>query len=269
MLSDTGLYRILIAAIVFQNFKIVRYIMSKTSKVSKHLLHNSIAGTKKEEGRNDSKWHRFFSLRKGGKAKAHCHGGRVRPSPIKKLAKNEDRRRTVSEIIINVLESDSDNDGSINHCETELNCSFSEGNSNEEGIDLRDCVAKRTVKTRSLDEAPNGVIFQRPSRQSTFDEKITPIGRLLVPVRQEGESSGDSGYSFNSLFISPESPLESNAKEEEKQSSRWDITKIKKWFEPAENAVNLKIFGGDRGLAREKQRMMPFTFLIHPYSVFR
>lgn len=243
--------------------------MSKTSKVSKHLLHHGIAGSKKEEGKNDSKWHRFFNLRKGTKAKTHCHGGRVKVSPIKKSTNNEGRRRTVSEIIINVLESDSENDCSTKNCETELNCSLSEGNSNGEGINLRDCVSKRTLKTRSLDEAPNGVIFQRPSRQSTFDEKITPIGRLLVPVRQEGESSGDSGYSFNSLFISPESPLESNTRDDEKQNSRWNLAKIKKWLEPAENAVNLKIFGGDRGLAKEKQRMMAFKFLIHPYSAFR
>ena len=240
--------------------------MSNATKVSKHLLQHGMAGAKKEERKSDSKWYRILSLRKGARPKPHCHGGRVKVSPIKRITKHENcRRRTVSEIIINVLESDdSDNDRGTKNCETELNCSFSESNSNGEGISVR-----RDVKTGSLDETSNGVLFQRPSRQSTFDEKITPIGRLLVPVRQDGESTGDSGYSFNSLFISPESPLESKTSQAELQTSKWNFAKLKKWLEPAENAVNLKIFGGDRGLAKEKQRMMAFTFLIHPYSAFR
>ena len=269
MLRVDSLYGILVAFSAFQECRIIKDQMSKTSKSSKHLLQHGMASGKKEERKGESKWHRLLSLRKGSKTKAQCHGGKVKVSPISRISKHERRRRTVSEIIINVLESDSDNDCHAKNCETELNSSFSEGNSNGVGSDGNDNAERRSGKARSLDETSNGNAFQRTSRQSTFDEKITPIGRLLVPVRQEGEIGGESGYGFNSLFISPESPLETTAKGDTSKSTKEKLFKIRRWLEPAENAVNLKIFGGDRGLKKEKQRMSAFSFLIHPYSAFR
>lgn len=267
MLRTERLCGVLITIGIFSEHREFKEQMSRASKASKHLLQHGMAGAKKDERKTDSKWYRLLSLRKGMKAKGQCNGGRSKVSPIKRNLRSERRRRTVSEIIINVLESDSDNDWSTKNCETELNSGVSIHNSNGRGSDGIENVTKRLGKAKSLDETANGSV-QKTSRQSTFDEKITPIGRLLVPVRQEGESGGDVGYGFNSLFISPESPFEGK-QAQNKPCSKWGFAKFNKWLAPAENAVNLKIFGGDRGLTKEKQRMMSFNFLIHPYSAFR
>lgn len=264
MLHIDRLCRSLVAIAIFQEYRAIKEQMSKSGKASKLLLQQGIAGARKDERRTDSKWFRLLSLRKGTKAKTQCNGGRSKVSPIRANSRSERRRRTVSEIIINVLESDSDNDCFTKTCETDVHSSSTK----KESDSHENSPIKLEKKTRSPDETANGTSFKKPSRQSTFDEKITPIGRLLVPVRQEGEAEVGNSHGFNSLFISPESPLESEANEN-KPCRKWRLDRFRKWFEPAENAVNLKIFGGNRGLSKERQRMTSFSFLIHPYSVFR
>eukprot|EP00795_Rhopilema_esculentum_P006316 gene6316-11743_t len=245
--------------------------MSKAGKVSRQLLQFGRMDVRKSEPKKseaESRWDRLFSLRRNSRSKSQCNGAQKKVSPAKEGfldSRGNRRRRTVSEIVINVLESDSENDCNMN-CETELNNSVSE--SNNERSEGCASYERKSGKARSLDESPISGAFQRTSRQSTFDEKITPIGRLLVPVRKEGETEVETGGSgFNSLFISPEGPLDNDLDSAAEELSR--IERIKKWFEPAETNVNLKIFGGDRGLAKEKQRMKAFGFLIHPYSAFR
>ena len=265
MVPANRLFGFLVTTSVIQKFNIKKEGMSQRSIVSTQLLQHEATSASKEEQRSSSRWHRLPSLRRT-RTKSHCHAGRV--SPIK-VVKKEHCRRAVSEIMINVLESDSENEFYPRKCETDLNCSLSESHHNMEDHDTKNCVERRSMKTGTVDDTSNGIEFERPSRQSTFDDKITPIGRLLLPIRLEGESTEDGSYGFNSLFISPETALASTAKENEIRRSKWKLSIIKKWLEPAENAVNLKIFGGDRGLAKEKQRMLPFKFLIHPYSAFR
>ena len=265
MVPTNKLFGFLVATSVIQKLNINKEGMSRKSIVSTQLLQRDLTNASKEEQKYDSRWHRLLSLRRT-RAKTHCHAGRV--SPIK-VVKKENCRRTVSEIMINVLESDSENEFCTSKFETDLNCSLSESHHNIEEYDAKTCSERRSMKTGSVDDTSNGIEVERPSRQSTFDDKITPIGRILLPIRLEGESAEDGSYGFNSLFISPETALASTVKENENRRNKWKFSIIKKWLEPAENAVNLKIFGGDRGLDKEKQRMLPFKFLIHPYSAFR
>ena len=285
---------------VLEELLILKYPMAKNGMGSKHSLHiahterkamhaglKSGAGEKigtedkKAENRetkleekikkreSDTKWHRLFHLRRAPRCKSQSNGSRKKISPHSKRscvdAKSEitqlTTKLTTSEVIINVIGSDSEEECG-RYCETDLNSSNTECNSNNENVKDRN-IGQRTRKLSVFEANETQGAFAKPAHQSTFDEKITPIGRLLVPLRGEGES----GYGLNSMFISPESPIDSEDKTED--SGKIRCLKIRKWFEPAENPVNLKIFGGIRGLAKEQHRMKSAGFLIHPYSIFR
>lgn len=277
---------------LLEELLILKYPMAKNGMGSKHSLHAAHterkamdagdkigSGDKKAEIRetkleeklkkreSDTKWHRLFNLRRSPRCKSQSNGLRKKISPSSNRncihAKSEIEQLTTSEVIINVLGSDSEEDCG-RYCESDLNSSNTECNSNNENIKDRNIGQRtRTRKTSVFEANETQSAFSKPAHQSTFDEKITPIGRLLVPLRGEGEGE----FGFNSLFISPETPFETESNTEDSGNSRF--SKLRKWLEPAENPVNLKIFGGNRGLAKEQHRMKSAGFLIHPYSIFR
>ena len=162
-------------------------------------------------------------------------------------AKENKKKWSKNEVRINIPRVNVDYDNN-DCCETEMDVTLTDQqdmSSSEEDVNNKG--ATRVDKTLT--------------RQSTFNEKLTPMGRVLMPVRREGEP----GCGYNSLFISPKSDLPASG-------LPFDETAcfcVKKWFSPATSHVNMKIFGGSRGIAKEQERMKSAGFLIHPYSSFR
>ncbi len=163
-----------------------------------------------------------------------------------------------NQVMINIRDSDSHNDNDACR-ETVIENDAQEKeklneSKNKKNSSQREEIIKKLEK-EILDKTPK-------HSKSEYDEKLTPIGRVLFPVRREGES----GCGFNSLFISPDDHLRLalNTNRDSCMGER-----IKGWFRPSASAVNMKIFGGVRGVMKEQNRMLKTNLIIHPYSTFR
>ncbi len=235
--------------------------MAKAGGISKPLIRGAAVDDESDMKKSDaenvidangaSKSHRWFG--NPSKITPNFKSSKKRSwSFRKKPAVSRQKKKSFknSEIIINVQESDADCEKVVN-CETEFGLNGINGNYDGQNSD--DTKENQDDKPDTLSSREN----------NDFSEEMTPMGRVLVPVRQDGGSS--CGY--NALFISPCKPLHAAMEPPKVESSLG--SRLRGWLRPATSSVNMKIFGGIRGVAKEQQRMKQTVLLIHPYSTFR